>query len=124
MSQRCTPSRKGEAGPDVSSTSNGRLGRQSAAGREAQSSAVLEFGADTVLTGIVYHLVDEGDAGRVSDDSIRRTRQRLERKNTHLSMARELWESLSNRERLNWLLSMSQTSALFDGGVAILKAAD
>lgn len=83
---------------------------------------ILNFDDRRIVAGMVFHLIEEHHAERVSEASIRNTRERLRKKDLHLSIAREHWEAMSNRERLEWLLARSRTQAVYSGGTAILAA--
>src|SRR5258708_23755859 len=78
-------------------------------------SAVIRFDCDQILRAICFHLIDDGHARSVSDQSVRQTRDRLARQDTHFSVARRQWEAMSNRERLEYLLGQSKTSTVYAG---------
>lgn len=88
----------------------------------AVSQAVLTFDERRTIAGVVFHLIEEKHADRVSEASIRHTHERLLKKGLHLSIAREHWEAMSNCERLEWLLARSRTHAIYSGRTAILAA--
>lgn len=88
----------------------------------APRQTMLSFDEQRIVAGMVFHLIDDEHAERVSDASISVTRERLEKKNVRLSIAREHWEAMSNRERLEWLLARSHTQTVYAGRTAILAA--
>ena len=88
----------------------------------ARATALLSFDADRVVHGMVFHLLDDHHAERVSEDSIREAFRRLREKSLLLSVAREVWEAMSNRERLEWLLARSGMQTVYSGRTAILTA--
>ena len=71
--------------------------------------AVFQFRPGSVVQGIVYHLLDEKLAAKVSDDSVNRTVQRLSSRNVCPSIERNKWSTMTNRQRLDWLLAESRT---------------
>jgi hypothetical protein len=83
-------------------------------------SAVIDFDPDQLLRAICFHLVDEHHATRVTALSVQHTRDRLHRQKCHLMIARRRWESLNNKERLEWLLGKSQIQPIYSGEVASL----
>ena len=87
--------------------------------------ATLHFTPERVVAGICFHLRDEGMVQDVTADSIRRAEQRMTRERLDLSIAREYWECMDHRERLNWLLTESHTvTSLAPGGIATLHRND
>jgi hypothetical protein len=88
----------------------------------APRQATLTFDDQRIVAGMVFHLIDDEHATCVSDASIQITRERLQKKNVRLSIAREHWEAMSNRERLEWLLARSHTQTVYSGRTAILAA--
>jgi hypothetical protein len=88
----------------------------------APGQAILSFDDQRIVAGLVFHLIDDDHAARVSDASIQNTRERLQKTNVRLSIAREHWEAMSNRERLEWLLARSHTQTVYSGRTAILAA--
>jgi hypothetical protein len=83
-------------------------------------SAVIVFEADDALRAICFHLVDDHHAVRVTALSVQHTRDRLRRQKLQLMIARRQWETLNNKERLEWLLGKSHLQAMYSGDVASL----
>ena len=84
-------------------------------------SAVIRFDCDQILRAICFHLIDDGHARCVSDQSVRQTRDRLTRQHAHFSVARRQWEAMSNRERLEYLLGQSKTATVYAGQTVNLE---
>lgn len=90
----------------------------------APSTGILHFDADRVVAGIRFHVTDAGLAAGLTDDSARRATTRLTRDAIDLTIHRERWEAMDDRERLHWLLSESHTAlSLAEGaeGLAVLQ---
>ena len=86
--------------------------------------AVFQFDPKSLVRGIVFHLVDEGIAADVSGDSVRRTIERLTSRKISLSIQRGQWATMSNRQRMDWLLSESKTAmSVIFGKTAVLTQA-
>ena len=88
----------------------------------AKSDAIINFDPERVVQGLVFHLLDDKHAERVSDASVRNARERLKKKDLRLAIARRTWEALSHRERFEWLLARSRTQIVYSGRTAILAA--
>ena len=88
----------------------------------APTSASISLDAAGVVTGIAFHLIDEGLAEVVCPDSARRTVRRIGGGGvTPMQVSRSLWGEMSNAERLAWLLASSETEFhVDDKGVARL----
>lgn len=87
------------------------------------STGILHFDANRIVAGIRFHVTDAGLATGLTDDSVRRATTRLTRDATDLTIHRERWEAMDDRERLHWLLSESHTAlSLAEGaeGLAVL----
>ena len=102
--------------------------RHDLAGAPAPSGAdagnVFRFDPTALVRGIVFHLTDEKIATDVSRDSVRRTVERLAVGNVSPAIDRGRWADMSNRERLQWLLSESHTThSLLFGRTAVLLPA-
>ncbi|MGH7215451.1 MAG: hypothetical protein ACREIT_11865 [Tepidisphaeraceae bacterium] len=81
------------------------------------SATVLCFGPRQLVAAIAYHIIDEGIApDGVTPESYSRALARLNRNGVHRSIARGLWATLTNAERLVWLLSQSATSTAWRKG--------
>jgi hypothetical protein len=83
-------------------------------------SAVIAFDPEQIVQAIRFHLLDDQHASRVSTLSLHQTRDRLRRGRVRAVIARRQWESLNNRERLEWLLTRSKTVAIYSGDAASL----
>lgn len=83
-------------------------------------SAVIEFDGDQIIRAICFHLLDDHHAARITALSIHHMRDRLRRQKAHLMIARRQWETLNNKERLEWLLGKSRITAMYSGEVASL----
>lgn len=71
---------------------------------------VLTFDAGSAVRGIVFHLLDEKLARRVPEDAIKRTTDRLSGRDFRPSIARSRWTQMTNPQRLEWLLTETQTT--------------
>ncbi|MDB5171963.1 MAG: hypothetical protein JWO87_3396 [Phycisphaerales bacterium] len=95
-------------------------GSQAVCGTEE---AALTFDPAALVRGIAYHVLDEGLARGVSDEAMRRTLERLAARSVRASIPRSRWAALANAERLDWLLSQSQTFLLVGpGNIMLLRA--
>ena len=74
------------------------------------------------MTGIAFHLIDEGLAEAVCPDSARRTVRRIGGDGTTpMQVCAACWGEMSNAERLAYLLASSETKFhVDDAGVARL----
>jgi hypothetical protein len=96
------------------------LGKQSAAATETVPHYTFE--PDRAVQAIVFHLIDEGIATRVAEESIQATVVRLGRMSIKPSMPQWAWSDMSNRERLQWLLDQTHTvSKLMSDETSILE---
>ena len=88
----------------------------------ANTSASIALDAAGVVTGIAFHLIDEGLAEVVCPESARRTVRRIGGDGTTpMEVSRSLWGEMSNAERLAYLLASSDTEFhVDDAGVARL----
>jgi hypothetical protein len=77
---------------------------------EARPDAVLRFEPLATVRAIVFHLLDERVARSVAPETIDRTIARLTAKSIRPSIAWRRWVTLSNPQRLAWLLAESHTS--------------
>ena len=69
------------------------------------------FSPREVLAAIEYHLVDERIARRVAVGSTLGLMRRLERSvGRGIEVPRSLWDAMTNRDRLRWLLTVSGTA--------------
>lgn len=85
-------------------------------------SSCLAISADTLVTGIAFHLVDRKLATAVDEQAARHTLARLRRQRFNATVTRTTWQSMSDPERLQWLLAVSDTAyTLRSDNVAILK---
>jgi len=70
----------------------------------------IAFDADTIVAGILFHLADEGIGSTVDPASLQSLRRRLKRANSNVTVVkRARWESMSNPQRLEWLLAVSES---------------
>src|SRR4051794_36168306 len=81
-------------------------GQNSAPGTDRQA---ISFGPDTIVAGIVFHLADEGVGNTVDPTSLASLRRRLKRSREVAIIKRSRWESMSNPQRLEWLLAVSES---------------
>ena len=87
-----------------------------------QTDGILHFSFDRVVAGILYHLIDERLAAAVDGDSLNDTLARLASDRAGRVIARWIWESLTNRGRLEWLLDCARTTVVIDqSGVATFR---
>jgi hypothetical protein len=87
---------------------------------------LVSFDPDAVVRAIVFHMLDEGLAREVAEESVGRTAAWLRRRGLRPSIRRTAWELMSNHDRLEWLLSESQIVPLMqpDRDVVMLEARD
>lgn len=90
---------------------------------KAASEQRMSFTPAMAAVGIAFHIKDENLAIEVEEESIHRTQQRLEGEKFCPSIKRELWETMDNRERLDWLMARSKTVIIMlpDGAVRLEK---
>ena len=89
----------------------------------SEKDAVLRFDPVLAVQAIVFHLLDEHLAKGVSPETIRRTMERLATKSISLSIARRRWVTMTNGQRLKWLLSESETTTLItENDFVLLRA--
>ena len=86
-----------------------------------ENRGVISFDCHAVIAGIAFHLVDEGIALNLEPGSITRTLDRLRRNEVAPSIGRSEWATMTNEQRLQWLLVESKTCAVLSGGVASLS---
>ena len=90
----------------------------------ADQAAVFQFEPKSLVRGIVFHLVDEGLAAEVSGDSVRRTIERLTSRKISPSIQRGQWATMTNRQRMDWLMAESKTAmSVLVGRTAVLTPA-
>ena len=99
--------------------------RPSGVGRNGRrASTPLLFEPELAVRAIVFHILDEGIAAQVSDDSIRASVVRLRRTSVRPTVEQSVWSEMTNPQRLEWLMEKTQTaSRLIDDEVSILEAA-
>jgi len=88
-----------------------------------EADAFVKFDAKTVVSAIVFHLIDEKLAKTVAPDSVRRTIDRLTAKSFHPTVSRAKWIKMTNPQRLDWLLTESLIlPVMADDDCATLRA--
>jgi hypothetical protein len=87
---------------------------------------MFSFEPDAVARAIVFHMLDEGLATSVTEDSVRRMVMRLRRRGMRPAIRRAAWQVMTNHERLEWLLSETLTVPLMrpDDDVVTLESRD
>ena len=97
--------------------------RPSGIGRNgSRPSAPIQFEPELAVRAIVFHLVDEGIAARVADDSIRASVIRLRRTSLRPTIEQWVWSEMTNPQRLEWLMEKTQTaSRLISDEVSVLE---
>ena len=100
----------------------GGSGRQINLGTQpVGNQSVFQFDPASIVRGIVFHVLDEGIASEVTGDSVKRTIERLKTRKIHPSIDRTRWSSMTNRQRMDWLLAESKTAtSLALGRTAVL----
>ena len=97
---------------------------QSADPAGTPAAPVFQFDPKSLVRGIVFHLVDEGIAADVSGDSVRRTIERLTSRKISPTIHRGQWSTMSNRQRMDWLMAESKTAmSVLVGKTAVLAPA-
>src|SRR3712207_6543624 len=83
------------------------------------------FSPREVLAAIEYHLVDERIARRGAVASTLGIMRRLDRSIGHgVEVPRSLWDGMTNRDRLRWLLTVSRMAYRVGGDqVAVVEPA-
>jgi hypothetical protein len=71
------------------------------------SSNVLSFDPSSIVQAIAFHLLDEGKASAVNRESSEAAVDKLARRNKQLVIAADQWATMSNAQRLQWLLDHS-----------------
>ena len=88
-----------------------------------QDARALRFSAKTLVQGMVFHLLDEGIAVRVTEDSVSHTVGRLERERVRPTIRKDRWEAMDNPGRLAWLLTATHTeTSVRPDRVAVLES--
>lgn len=107
------------------------MARQQAAQRPSgverngkRASAPLTFEPELAVRAIVFHLLDEGVAARVADESARAAVVRLRRLSCRPSVEQWVWSEMTNPQRLEWLMEKTQTAArLVSDELSVLEPA-
>jgi uncharacterized membrane protein YebE (DUF533 family) len=87
-------------------------------------SAPIQFEPELAVQAIVYHLVDEGVAAGVADESVRAAVVRLRRAACRPTIEQWVWSEMTNPQRLEWLMEKTQTaSRLVSDELSVLEAA-
>ncbi|CAA9423877.1 MAG: hypothetical protein AVDCRST_MAG64-3058 [uncultured Phycisphaerae bacterium] len=99
--------------------------RPSGVGRNGtRPSAPIQFEPELAVRAIVFHLVDEGVAASVADESARAAVVRLRRAACRPSVEQWVWSEMTNPQRLEWLMEKTQTaSRLISDEVSVLEPA-
>ena len=99
--------------------------RPSGVGRNgSRPSAPIQFEPELAVRAIVFHLVDEGVAAQVADDSVRAAVARLRRTAVRPSIEQWVWSEMTNPQRLEWLMEKTQTaSRLINDETSVLEPA-
>lgn len=101
----------------------GPVGVENQALAISAAEAMLTFNSASAVRGIVFHLLDEKLARRVSDETVRRTIDRLDARAIHPSISRTRWSGMTNPQRLEWLLSETQTITLVEANDTVFLRA-
>lgn len=93
---------------------------------DADGSGVLAFAPDLVARTIVFHMLDEGLAREVTEESVRAMVARLRRRGLRPAIRRSAWEVMTNHDRLEWLLAETLTVPLMrpEDDVVTLESRD
>ena len=99
--------------------------RPSGVGRNgSRPSAPLQFEPELAVRAIVFHLLDEGVAAQVADDSVRAAVLRLRRASVCPTVEQWVWAEMTNAQRLEWLMEKTHTaSRLVSDEVSVLEPA-
>ncbi len=102
----------------------GRHGSAGGSSSQSTSSDLIVFEPELAVRAIVFHLVDEGVANQVADDSARAAVTRLRRAGCRPSVEPWVWSEMTNPQRLEWLMEKTQTAArLVSDELSVLEAA-
>jgi hypothetical protein len=94
--------------------------------RDLSGTTTYVFPPRKVVEAVAYHLVDEGLAARVCPRSVERVAERVRRVGAAVVISRALWQTMGNRQRLEWLLASSFTDfrvGATDGTAVLMDAA-
>jgi hypothetical protein len=87
-----------------------------------QRTTTLTITPETALAGIAYHLIDRKLAVDVDEQATRHALCRLKRQRFSATVSRTTWQSMTDPERLQWLLAICDTAyTLRSDNVAVLK---
>jgi hypothetical protein len=78
----------------------------------AESDGILRLSAETVVRGIIFHMLEEGLAREVAADSVEKTLRRMRRRDLRPTVRHTAWLAMTNHDRLEWLLAESRTVPL------------
>lgn len=97
--------------------------RPSGIGRNgSRPTAPIQFEPELAVRAMVFHLVDEGVAVEVADDSIRAAVARLRRAAIRPTIEQWVWSEMTNAQRLEWLMEKTHTaSRLMSDEVCVLE---
>ena len=100
-------------------------GGNSGVGRNgSRPSTPIQFEPELAVQAIVFHLLDEGIAAQVADDSVRAAVVRLRRAAVRPTVEQWVWSEMTNPQRLEWLMDKTQTaSRLVSDEVSVLEPA-
>ena len=83
----------------------------------------IRFDAARICAGVTFHLFDDVLVRSVDAASVMRTLRRLVEQNVHAAIARDAWQAMDGRDRLEWLLRNGRTRAVISrDGIAVLTA--
>lgn len=110
------------------------MARQQAAQRPGSSggverngrrpSAPIQFEPELAVRAIVFHLVDEGLAATVADESVRTSVLRLRHASCRPTVEQWVWCEMTNSQRLEWLMEKTDTAArLVSDELSVLEPA-
>ena len=73
---------------------------------------ILRLSAETVVRGIIFHMLEEGLAREVVPGSVEKTLRRMRRRDLRPTIRHTTWLAMTNHDRLEWLLAESRTVPL------------
>jgi len=81
----------------------------------------ITFESSRLLSGIVFHLLDDELALEVDQRSIQSMRTRMEREGLSVAVCRRDWQRMTDYDRLHWMLRAGGVNVSHHDGVAKLS---
>ena len=104
----------------IKNTIRRRSENEKAAPRGTKGDDLINFEPQRLLSGIVFHLLDEDLALEIDQPSLASLKSRLEASGVRASISRWTWQHMSDYDRLRWLLKTTAINVIHHDGVAKL----